>query len=401
MSAVFSQARLVLNGAGGTAYITINNGAHLVVDNPSDDAITRNSGWIISESENNRIKWNIANATGNYTIPWGYGNTAYIPFQFTIASPGSSNGSFVFSTYRTHTWENSSNLPTGVPNVNSAIRGGDASAYVVDRFWGIDASSYTTRPDLTQVVFTYADGSSGDIAAGNALSEANLQAQRWNSGLADWEGLLWGLPSAAANTVTISEVKKGDLYQWWTLVDLSIPLPVELMYFSVTCKNGRPSLHWTTASETNSDYFVVERSDDARHYEQIALIDAAGTSQTPRTYSYSETEGEQASYYYRLRQVDGDGQSHRSSIIHTQGCSQATSDYIWSHQNTIHFQSGERVNTVANVKIYDVQGREVGSGPVKVEQGTFALATHLPTAVYYVIVRCNQRITSRKVALGK
>ena len=59
-----SQPRLVLNGGAGTAYMKLNSGIILVISNSNTNAITRNAGWIISEAENNRVKWNIGTSTG-------------------------------------------------------------------------------------------------------------------------------------------------------------------------------------------------------------------------------------------------------------------------------------------------------------------------------------------------
>src|SRR5688500_25530 len=98
---VSAQGRIVLDGAK----ITLNDGAYLVIANSAANAITRNSGHIISEGENNIIKWAIGTTTGTYTIPWGYGNSDYIPLTFTKTA-GTGSGHFLFSTYHT-AWNNS------------------------------------------------------------------------------------------------------------------------------------------------------------------------------------------------------------------------------------------------------------------------------------------------------
>ena len=84
-----AQSRLVLNGG----IITMSNSAYLVVDNPATNAITRNSGHIISEGENNIVRWNIANTTGTYTVPFGYGSSNYLPLSF-VKTAGTGAGYF-------------------------------------------------------------------------------------------------------------------------------------------------------------------------------------------------------------------------------------------------------------------------------------------------------------------
>jgi hypothetical protein len=124
----------------------------LVIDNGSANAITRNtSGHIISEGENNRVAWTIGTNTGSYTVPFGFSTTDYIPLTFNISSAGVGAGNFIFSTYRTATWDNNASKPTGISQMYLNGTTTNNSAKVVDRFYQIDATtaSYSSKPVLT------------------------------------------------------------------------------------------------------------------------------------------------------------------------------------------------------------------------------------------------------------
>jgi hypothetical protein len=208
-SGAFAQTRLVLNGAN----INISQGAYLVIDNPSPNAITRNSGHIISEGENNILKWNIGTTIGTYVIPWGYDVSSYIPLTFTKQA-GTGSGHFIFSTYRTG-WQNSSQLPTGIANINGTT-GSDNSAFVSDRFWQINATGYTARPALTNLSFTYLDDEI--TAPDNTITEAGLIAKRYNSALTSWnDNILVSSINTINNVVTVSSVDAANLQPWWIL----------------------------------------------------------------------------------------------------------------------------------------------------------------------------------------
>jgi hypothetical protein len=205
----FGQARLVLNGAN----ITISQGAYLVIDNPSSDAITRIDGHIISEGENNILKWNIGTTIGTYIVPWGYDVSNYIPLTFTKQA-GTGSGHFIFSTYRTG-WQNSSQLPTGVANINGAT-GADNSAFVSDRFWQINATGYTARPALTNLSFNYLDDEITE--PDNTITESGLIAKRYNSSLSSWnDNILASSINTTSNVVTVSSVDAANLHPWWIL----------------------------------------------------------------------------------------------------------------------------------------------------------------------------------------
>src|SRR5258706_8335933 len=151
-------AQVVLNGG----IINLSLGASLVITTPDPSGITRISlagGHIISEGQSNVIQWNMGTNTGAYTIPWGYGASNYIPLQFSKGA-GSGSGNFVFSTYHTG-WQNSSHLPAGVTNMNDAS-GTANSAFASDRFWQINAEGFGTKPDVTNVPFTYLDIENSD-----------------------------------------------------------------------------------------------------------------------------------------------------------------------------------------------------------------------------------------------
>jgi hypothetical protein len=87
------------------------------------------------------------------------------------------------------------------------------------------------------------------------------------------------------------------------------PLPVELIYFDGQPYPSFNILKWSTASEHNSDYFKIERSIDGIAWNNIGTSLASGNSNTVIHYTYLDTFNEYSIHYYRLVQVDYDGQS--------------------------------------------------------------------------------------------
>lgn len=92
-------------------------------------------------------------------------------------------------------------------------------------------------------------------------------------------------------------------------------LPVTLLDFSVSEEADRVSLKWITAEEFNSECFKVERSFDGMRYEEIARVEAAGTTTETTFYQYEDMEifGGRT-VYYRLKQMDFDGSLFCSSV---------------------------------------------------------------------------------------
>lgn len=306
-----AQSKLVVNGG----IINITSASSLVINDSNTNAITRTSGHIISEGENNKVIWNTTTTIGSYIIPFGYGATDYIPVSFTKTA-GSGSGAFEFSTYRTATWQNSISIPSLVGHLNNSS-GSDNSAKVVDRFWQMNAVNYTIKPDLTDVIFTYLDAEY--IVASNTITESKLKAQRWNSTSNSWDdfGPL-GIVDTASNIVVVSSILSADLYEWWMLVDNSFPLPVELVEFIVQCNSENVYLDWSTASEINNDYFSVERSMDAESWEVLSTKQGEGSSNNLNFYSFVDDNPFYGLSYYRLKQTDFNGGVKYSEIATTE-----------------------------------------------------------------------------------
>jgi len=93
------------------------------------------------------------------------------------------------------------------------------------------------------------------------------------------------------------------------------PLPIELLEFKATSKTSRVLLEWSTASETNNNYFSIERSSNGIDYTAITKVKGAGTTRSYNNYSVYDTEPLDGISYYRLKQVDYDNAFKYSPIV--------------------------------------------------------------------------------------
>ncbi|MEX0967485.1 MAG: glycosyl hydrolase family 28-related protein [Bacteroidia bacterium] len=85
-------------------------------------------------------------------------------------------------------------------------------------------------------------------------------------------------------------------------------LPVELTTFRVIPGKTTVVIEWSTASENNNDYFVVERSADLHSIDDVVKVDGAGDSWIPLSYKATDEQPLQGVSYYRLRQIDFNGE---------------------------------------------------------------------------------------------
>lgn len=91
-------------------------------------------------------------------------------------------------------------------------------------------------------------------------------------------------------------------------------LPVELSRFQARIVDQIVWLSWTTDSEQNNAYFEIERSTDSRKWTSIGVVNGQGTSYQQHQYQFADDKPLTGTSYYRLRQVDVDGQWEYSQI---------------------------------------------------------------------------------------
>jgi hypothetical protein len=92
------------------------------------------------------------------------------------------------------------------------------------------------------------------------------------------------------------------------------PLPITLLSFDAMLRNRMVELSWITASEKNNDYFIIERSHNGSDWEFLDQVDGAGNSTELLSYQTYDFNPYRGITYYRLKQVDFDGNYSYSEI---------------------------------------------------------------------------------------
>lgn len=324
ISFTFSQrARLAMND---TIFMHLEGGVFLVLDNKSDSALmltgTKQSG-IISEDEDNKIRWMIGDTTGTYNLPFMMDDTAKskLPVEMVITTAGTGTGHIDFSTYHTII----SNAP--YPSMVTCLYLDDCDFgtplnwhhYFVDRFWVNEPRNYTSRPSI-RLRLTYLNS---ETIAPNLLNPALVRGRRFNDGIGQWAPFESGTPTIGSTTSFVSNivVPSTDFFAAWAVADASTPLPVELINFEVDCHQREKHIGWQTASEENNDYFIVQKSEDGVQFDFFEKVDGHGNSTSLQT--YETIDSDQSPAYYRLKQVDIDGQYSYSKIQYSKGCNES------------------------------------------------------------------------------
>jgi hypothetical protein len=270
----------------------------------SDITLSGGSGtsYIATASETAFIK-RFVNTNTNYIFPMGQGNN-YTPMSLNF-SAGATTGSFI-TTY-----------------VKNTVAPGFVAANFqnyISRYWSVSPSGLSGTPNYT-ITYTYIDG---DVTG----DESKLVPVKVSSGT-------WYKPVTFTNTSTSPNITNGiaegtggvdvatNTLTWSGLTTFSFDmaagdeasaLPIHLLYFTAKPQTNRVRLDWATASETNNDYFTVERSQDGQHFNELFKKPGAGISTVNLYYFGFDSKPYEGVSYYRLKQTDYDGKYEYSDV---------------------------------------------------------------------------------------
>ena len=330
-------------------------------------------------------------------------HTQWIPFTYNIGTAGSNDGAVSFSTWRTGTTATTktalgtTGVPAGVTNMND--NGVEMPRMQLTGSGGLNFRVMPRLPQpLLHLLIADAADFTGTNITGGGGSETNLQAQYWNGSQWVRPGMGTDVP---ANNVVTTGITSQTVNAPWALALSTSPLPIELLSFNAICSGNKVILNWATVSETNNDFFTIERSTDANDFTLIGTVNGAGNSNTTLYYQFiyqPETGNFEPStvYYYRLKQTDYNG-NYTYSGIDAVSCSDSPFEYINVYPNPasdqLNCNISSKENTVANISITDVPGQRVILEKVNISKGENHLLINIsalaPAPYYFKIETSN------------
>lgn len=249
-----------------------------------------------------------------------------------------------------------------VTNDGSGI-GVTTAAPVVKRTWMVD--ELVTGGSVVDLRL-YWNGASEEI---NGFDIASQFVAHHNN--VDWENI-----GATNNSTAPLYIQKDNISSFSPFSIGSLggsALPVELTSFNAICEEGKGvNVTWSTASEHNSSYFDLLKSEDGFQWRTIASIDGAGNSTSSIDYSIYDADKSDI-IYYKLMQYDMDGKSEEYGPISVE-CSSISEMLVKTYPNPssedFYIELVSNEETTTEISILDAQGKLTYSRIVDTEKGT-------------------------------
>ncbi|HNQ12842.1 MAG TPA: PKD domain-containing protein [Bacteroidia bacterium] len=231
-----------------------------------------------------------------------------------------------------------------------------------------------------------------DFIADNVMSYGNLLLTEWGYSTPylwkDLGAVTFGM-AASPNLATVTK-NAWSTYDTenFSMATMSSPLPVQLLNFNAICDEPGVVLKWSTASETNSAYFEIEKSIGSGKFKSIGQVVAAGNSSWKNDYQFIDENTSEEKSYYRLHQYDLDGNSVAYGPIASH-CKEGFTYNIYPNPTTSssYIQLISSSNTKVLFKLYDNIGRVILNKEVEINMGANLIElnlNHLNAGYYYL-----------------
>ncbi|MEZ4886788.1 MAG: T9SS type A sorting domain-containing protein [Chitinophagales bacterium] len=178
--------------------------------------------------------------------------------------------------------------------------------------------------------------------------------------------------------------------------------PIELLSFEGEVLGEGNLLQWVTASETDNDYFTLERSIDGKAFEAIATINSQGDSFDLQSYDFLDRTALQGVSYYRLRQTDLNGLSTTSYTISLQRGERGfelIEVYPNPAKNRLNINFTINTERTVEISVYNITGQQLIRQTTESKEGINHAEVNVgsyPMGVYFVRISDGEAVQTQK-----
>jgi hypothetical protein len=155
---------------------------------------------------------------------------------------------------------------------------------------------------------------------------------------------------------TTGEEPNTVAFDLWVQAPMVI-LPVTIVSFEGSLSNNNTvDLKWSTATEMNSNHFIVQKSTDGNNWSELTQINAQGNSSVLVNYSTIDNNPSNGNNYYRLEEIDLDGAITYSKIVMVAYAAVTGPSIYPNPTHGIAYLKGDNLKTI---KIFSMIGQDV------------------------------------------
>jgi hypothetical protein len=171
-------------------------------------------------------------------------------------------------------------------------------------------------------------------------------------------------------------------------------LPVTYHHILATEYGNYVEIEWVTLSENNNSYFEVQKSTNGKDWRTIEIVEGALNSYEAQSYKVADYSIESQMNYYRLKQVDLNGEESISEIVYAIVGKANKSFEVYAYPNpTTDYISLNGVDENSDIRILNLQGEII----ISTNQTKNIPTTGLAAGIYLVQVQSKGKVYQEKI----
>ncbi len=179
-------------------------------------------------------------------------------------------------------------------------------------------------------------------------------------------------------------------------------LPLDYKSFEIESKNNAAYLVWSTYTERNNDYFEVEMADvNGLDFLSTGRVDGNGSSSTENYYSFLVENMKEGYYYFRLKQVDYNGDFSYSEIKSVTIAGDALAILkINKYLDKISLNFNKNISQGSKIEVFEITGKQIYSQEVSVTSKKIEINENLKGMLLIKVSNPINGIQTFRVLLG-
>jgi hypothetical protein len=314
-------------------------------------------------------------------------------------------------------WDNDNSYVDIVITFNTAVRNvtfnvadidkaaGNSNTYIDEiRVTGTNSGTAVTNPTLSKVVTSsnfitisgnVATANTSNGQGGNSASSTTDQRATVNvnfgSTILTSVTIRYRNNAASQNDPDDQAIGIGNIS-----FERAVALPLTLNSFNGAVINNSVQLNWSSGREENLAAYIVEKSTDGVKWQTLSTVPAVGNSNSTEEYNTIDLNVAVVNYY-RLKQVDIDGDYTYSQIIRIRSNTKEKAG-IRLYPNPVINEATVTINSetklAAHIKVYNQSGIKLNHLQRQLIAGSnnipIAGINRLPAGSYFIIVEDEQ-----------
>jgi hypothetical protein len=201
-----------------------------------------------------------------------------------------------------------------------------------------------------------------------------------------------GLPIGISNLrirITLYSINLFGANERWVIDDAQLirtsggPLPVNFANVQARAEGVNTTISWSNLTESDLDYYAVERSSDGRNFEVIGKLQPRANNYSKQDYSFVDASP-LASGFYRVKAVEFNATTKTSIVLRVSSQNRGRKAGFHVYPNPVQggilsLQSATVEEGFYSVRLFQANGQMVYSRMLNLQAGTLSQSLELPT----------------------